>query len=71
MVTECSTYLSGGSVVLNVPRGVAVVTDALPVQCLDVAARQPLSADVALPGWMDVRTKAVRAAVVLLIGRRV
>jgi hypothetical protein len=71
MVTACSTYLSGGSVVLNVPRGVAVVTDALPVQCLDVAARQPLAAHIARLGRMDVCAEAVRAGIVFLIGRRI
>ena len=59
MVTAHSTYFSGGSIVLYIMLGIAVITDAISINSHHIAASDPLTADIAAVRLMDIRFFAV------------
>ena len=59
IVTAHSTYFSGGSIVLYIMLGIAVITDAISINSHHIAASDPLTADIAAVRLMDIRFFAV------------
>lgn len=59
MVTAHSTYFSGGSIVLYIMLGIAVITDAISINSHHIAASDPFPAYIAAVRLMDIRFFAV------------
>jgi hypothetical protein len=71
MVTLCSTYFSGGSILFGIVNRIAVITDDLPLRGLYIVAGHPVSTEIALLSGMDICTETAGTGVIVLIGRRV
>ena len=71
IVTALSTYLSGGSVVVNAASDVAVIAETHSIVGFYVVIADPFSAGIALMGFMDVGASAMRTDLKRFIGRRI
>ncbi len=71
MVTAHSTYFSGGSIVLYIMLGIAVIADAIAIDSFQITACDPLTTNVTAMRLVDVSTFAVGTDKELLIGRGV
>ena len=71
MVTAHSTYFSGGSIVLYIMLGIAVIADAIAIDSFQITAFDPITTDVATVRFVNVSAFAAGTDTELLIGRSV
>jgi len=71
MVTPHSTYFSGGSIVLYIMLGIAVIADAIAIDSFQITAFDPITTDVATVRFVNVSAFAAGTDTELLIGRSV
>ena len=68
MVTAHSTYFNGGSIVLYIMLGIAVIADAIAIDNFHITACDPLTTDIAAVRLANVSAFAARTNTELLIG---